>query len=368
MRNNEFDGIDSLDNVPDELKRLFVTTGDLSAKDHAGVQCALQKGVDSSISKTVNAPHESTAEDAREVFEYIYENGGKGVTYYRDGTRAKQVLTTRQDNTAVDDVDFDDWLSSTDYDGLESFFDSEEFGKVVRSTDMQVHYGEFDESTHNAEEIINSPEMSYADVIQYIQDNKDSGEFIQDVIEVADLEQWAEQTTETAIPDDRPDELRGSTHRVETGYGSLYVTVNRKDGRAFEVMATVGKSGATMEADTEAIARLISLALRAGVPVDEVVDQLDGIEADRVGWHNGKQITSVADGIAEALKMSNASQNKTPKNIIKSDDGNEQDSDMTITKTDGGDTGFSASCPDCGGTVAMKEGCETCVHCGWSKC
>ena len=86
---------DGLDTVPDAIGELFVTTGALSAKEHAGVQVACQEGVDSAISKTVNAPNDSTVEDAKDVFEYIYEHGGKGVTYYRDGTRSKQVLTTR---------------------------------------------------------------------------------------------------------------------------------------------------------------------------------------------------------------------------------------------------------------------------------
>jgi ribonucleoside-diphosphate reductase alpha chain len=93
MATNQFDGVTGLETVPDAVGELFVTTGDLSAKDHAGVQTACQEGVDSAISKTVNAPNDSTVEDAKEVFEYIYENGGKGVTYYRDGTRSKQVLT-----------------------------------------------------------------------------------------------------------------------------------------------------------------------------------------------------------------------------------------------------------------------------------
>jgi ribonucleoside-diphosphate reductase alpha chain len=99
MANNAFDGIDGLTSVPDAIGELFVTTGDLSAKEHAGVQTACQEGVDSAISKTVNAPNDSTVEDAKEVFEYIYDHGGKGVTYYRDGTRSKQVLTTRAKNT-----------------------------------------------------------------------------------------------------------------------------------------------------------------------------------------------------------------------------------------------------------------------------
>ena len=101
MNNNEFDGVHSIPSVPDEIANLFVTADDLSPRDHASIQCAVQEGVGSGISKTVNAPNDSTVEDAKGVFEYIYDNGGKAVTYYRDGSRTKQVKTTRKDNTDV---------------------------------------------------------------------------------------------------------------------------------------------------------------------------------------------------------------------------------------------------------------------------
>ncbi|MFB6298644.1 MAG: adenosylcobalamin-dependent ribonucleoside-diphosphate reductase, partial [Halobacteriales archaeon] len=73
MANNEFDGVEGLTTVPDAIGELFVITADLSAQDHAAVQCACQQGVDSAISKTVNAPNDATVEDAMAAFEYIYE-------------------------------------------------------------------------------------------------------------------------------------------------------------------------------------------------------------------------------------------------------------------------------------------------------
>jgi ribonucleoside-diphosphate reductase alpha chain len=103
MENNEFDGPGSLECVPNEIASLFVTTSDLDSQEHASVMCALQEGVDSSISKTLNAPYEATVEDAKETFEYVYDNGGKSVTFYRDGSRTKQVQTTRKDNQETDE-------------------------------------------------------------------------------------------------------------------------------------------------------------------------------------------------------------------------------------------------------------------------
>jgi ribonucleoside-diphosphate reductase alpha chain len=108
MENNQYEVPSDIPSVPDDVADLFVTTTQLEAKDHASVQCALQEGVDSSISKTTNSSFDSTVEDAKEVFEYIYENGGKAVTYYRDGSRTKQVKTTRKDNQEVDENEEND--------------------------------------------------------------------------------------------------------------------------------------------------------------------------------------------------------------------------------------------------------------------
>ena len=105
MAENAFDGVEGLDTVPDAIGELFVVTSDLSGKQHAAVQCACQAGVDSAISKTCNFPNSASKEDMDEVYRYIYDNGGKGVTVYRDGTRSKQVLTTRAQNTEFSDMD-----------------------------------------------------------------------------------------------------------------------------------------------------------------------------------------------------------------------------------------------------------------------
>ncbi len=75
----------------------------------------------------------------------------------------------------------------------------------------------------------------------------------------------------------RPDVVYGFTQKVKTGLGTLYLTVNEVDGKPFEVFATIGKSGRSITAKAEAIGRLVSLALRSGVEVEEIVRQLKGI-------------------------------------------------------------------------------------------
>ena len=93
----------------------------------------------------------------------------------------------------------------------------------------------------------------------------------------------------------RPDVLEGVTEKIRTGYGNLYVTVNVADGRPFEVFAHIGKSGYTTMADTEAICRMISLALRSGVPVEKIIRQLRGIGGSSQVFSGGSRVSSIPD-------------------------------------------------------------------------
>ena len=144
----------------------------------------------------------------------------------------------------------------------------------------------------------------------------------------------------------RPAILSGITEKIKTGYGNLYVTVNTKDGRPFEVFAHIGKSGYTTMADTEAICRLISLALRSNVPVDKIIRQLRGIGGSSQTFSGGAKIFSIPDAIAQILNRhfgaSEGSQNKP--------------------------TGPAEICPECGGGMTFDSGCFTCPSCGYSNC
>jgi len=361
MAANEFDGVEGLDTVPDAIGELFVVTGDLSAKDHAGVQVACQKGVDSAISKTVNAPNDSTLGDAKEVFEYIYENGGKGVTYYRDGTRSKQVLTTRAQNT------------------------------------------EFADESEAAETIVEQIDEVFGGVEAFL-DNEDVQAAID--AEISDLLETTEQPRiDYSERSPRPDTLNGVTQRVETGYGKLYVTINEdENGLPFELFANIGHSGGYTNSFTEALAKVISTALRSGVDPEEIVDELQGTRSPKVAWDKGEQIQSIPDAIGTALRryldddvdkgipqqqslddVEEAAAGASPPSQTDGgavDAGTATDAPSGAAPTGEDDAagaddstqeliaaGESPECPECGGmNLYYSEGCKTCESCGWSEC
>ena len=106
--------------------------------------------------------------------------------------------------------------------------------------------------------------------------------------------------TITARP--RPDTTRGTTDRVKTGCGNFYITVNWGEMGVCEVFAQMGKAGGCVCAQTEAICRLASLALRGGLGVEKVVQQLVGIQCPLPMWENGVQVVSCADAVAKVLQ------------------------------------------------------------------
>ncbi|AUX08834.1 ribonucleoside-diphosphate reductase alpha chain [Halalkaliarchaeum desulfuricum] len=373
MAANEFDGVEGLSTVPDAIGELFVITEDLSGKQHAAVQCACQEGVDSAISKTCNFPNDATVEDMDEVYRYIYDHGGKGVTVYRDGTRSKQVLTTRAKNT------------------------------------------DFADESEAAEAIVEQIQEVFGGVESFLE-NDDVREALDTEIEAL-LESADGDGPSYAERRPRPDSLTGVTQRIDTGYGKMYVTINEdENGEPFELFANIGHSGGFTNSFTEALAKVISTALRSGVDPHEIVDELQGTRSPKVAWDKGEQIQSIPDAIGTAMRRylddeiekgypqqqrleeaaggmsaavgdvdadatsdvdddsdeetdgrSSLAENGTGTGVGNDDgDGNDDGIDATQALIDAGE---SPECPECGSmSLYYSEGCKTCESCGWSEC
>lgn len=221
---------------------------------HIRMQAAFQKYTDNAVSKTINLDNSATEDDVRHAYELAYQLGCKGVTVYRDGCRANQVL-------------------------------------------------------NNGEQKKEMP---------------------------------------SAAVRERPVETVGTTRKVTIGCGKLYVTVNSDEsGKPIEVFTNTGKAGGC-PAQSEGLARMISLALRYNVPADVIIKQLRGIRCMSTIRKEGCAVLSCPDAISRVLEHSMGD----PKAEL---------SKATIP-------GTSKVCPECGQPLETSEGCVICHSCGYSKC
>ncbi|MEQ8204040.1 MAG: adenosylcobalamin-dependent ribonucleoside-diphosphate reductase, partial [Smithellaceae bacterium] len=88
--------IRDMEEIPADIRKIFITAHDISPEAHIRMQAAFQKYTDNAVSKTVNFPHNATLDDVAQVFWLAYKLDCKGVTIYRDGSRPLQVLCRRQ--------------------------------------------------------------------------------------------------------------------------------------------------------------------------------------------------------------------------------------------------------------------------------
>ncbi|MEE8437663.1 MAG: adenosylcobalamin-dependent ribonucleoside-diphosphate reductase [Candidatus Neomarinimicrobiota bacterium] len=176
----------------------------------------------------------------------------------------------------------------------------------------------------------------------------------------------------TKQPRVRPKTTTGSTRRIRTGEGTLYITINGDENGLCEVFTTIGKAGGNAAAQSEAISRLISLALRSGIDPHAIIKQLKGISGPNPAWEDGRLILSTPDAIGKAL-------DDYLKEVPQAESGQKSESDklhitmatieeeFTEKVTDYSSKNMSL-CPDCGESVKYENGCVTCISCGFSKC
>ncbi|MYC33325.1 MAG: vitamin B12-dependent ribonucleotide reductase [Chloroflexi bacterium] len=312
--------------VPGWVKEVFRVSHDIDPRWHVRMQGAFQKYTDNAVSKTINFPHDATVEDVAEAYQSAYAVGCKGITVYRDGSKAEQVLSTG-------------------------------------ATDAASESG------------------ASASVVE---------------IEVPG----------PRVPRERPRQTRGITERVRTGHGNMYVTVNLDaDNKPFEVFGTMGKAGGCDAALLEAVSRLVSLALRAGIDTSEVTRQLRGITCCPA-WDDGTLVRSGPDAVAivlDKLTEGMAGESGAPdgvqltlptgfpgyggdgpdvrsflppgaivggsgNGVAETGNGNGHGNGNGYTIPVAAGVAYSQRCPECNGSVVNQEGCSTCYSCGWNKC
>ena len=340
--------------VPQWVQRLFVTSHDIAPEWHVRMQSAFQKYTDNAVSKTVNFGHDATVEDVRTVYRLAYKTGCKGVTIYRDGSKSLQVLATGKTEQA-------------------------------RSSDGK---GEA-KAVKTALPIADTTPISAAEpaAVPAAQHDDDHGSPMREPAEHGDALQQAEQIASGPVPRhprERPVIVRGMTHRVRTGHGNMYITLNLDDrGKPFEVFSALGKAGGCDSAQLEAISRLVSLALRAGVDIESIVQQLRGITCCPA-WDNGNLVRSAPDAVALALAshvganqddasagaftertmdgaqlgLFNPEQAQPKGQVAPLPAHNKRAPEMTEVMR----------CPDCSGRLSYQEGCLMCHACGFNKC
>lgn len=323
------------DEVPEKWRRVFVTAHDITPEWHVRMQAAFQEHCDSAISKTTNFPHAATRDDVRAIYEFAYDLKCKGVTVYRDGSRDNQVLSTGA--TAQASASRDEKLDRREVGELQ--------GTIAELTaEMErLKQGLYDAEAENLQR---------------------------------------------RVKRSRPDRLRGTTIRKETPLGTMFVNITEDDkGQPFEVFINLGKAGGAAMADAEAMGRMISLALRSGIPLREVHKQLRGISSDRAVGLGPHKVLSVPDAIGIALEewtrekqgiqqdllsAANAaaqSPRATPEAIQAASDVAAAQAQMQMGfDVYNNSDAFMQTCPDCGSQLELAEGCAKCHVCGFSEC
>ncbi|HEY3220696.1 MAG TPA: vitamin B12-dependent ribonucleotide reductase [Gemmatimonadales bacterium] len=303
------------DAVPEQWQRVFVTAHDVTPEWHIQMQAAFQDFTDSAISKTCNFANDATAEYVEQIYRYAYQLGCKGVTVYRDGARDNQVLSTGSTAKKVQEGAGKDALV-------------EALGRIA----------ELETELHLTKDRLHD-------------------------VEAENLQRRAKRS--------RPDLLKGSTRRIESPLGTMYVTITEDDkGQPFEVFMSLGKAGGALMADVEAIGRLISLALRSGVPLQEVYRQLRGISSDRAVGLGPHKVASVPDAIGIAIEKwmqdkQGVQQDllEAPKAVVRA-----TSAETALEAVRKPEQDFIGACPDCGSQLAFIEGCAKCHVCGFSEC
>ena len=374
-------------------------------------QAAWQQNVCNAVSMTINMASSVSVEDVQDAYMMAWKAGCKGLTVYRDGSRDGQILKDASEkkpefSDPIDQMavsmpkvdscveDQDDNVVMTGCNGCINIIDWYEGNPICRLTYEETaackqsgyqHYF----SLHNlpgwlyggkvcrvGKSTVMITEPLRAKTLQAkgksdpsilcTFPNGDQAYLSIDVLQpvklvngfmesMEGLENRLKWSTNQFMPKPRPKRAYGFTDEVQVGCGKLFITFNRdQNGAALETFIETGKTGGCA-AQSSAMGQLISVALRSGVRVNELVKRLKGIKCPAC-VNKGLGVLSCPDAVARVLVEENALK------INLRNDGK-----VRVEKPDSGDIGGN-SCPECGKATVPSGGCVTCPECGWSKC
>lgn len=306
-----------------ELPQYFISAMNISAEQHVHVLAAAQRNVDNSVSKTCNGAIDDSVESVDRLNRLARQLGCKAVSYYRDGSRENQVLTSMK----------------------------VEKGETACNPEVQAEV--FEETALSS--IESDPEaegLARAEAETWVREQADAEASARRHVEAE-----IALPGQTAIRIERPRELRGATWQIPFDGQNLYVTVNHDGQMIQEVFATGPISGG--------VGLLASKMLRGGFDAAEVAYSLNKVTGTHAVWFNERLLTSPEQAVAECIMITNRRLTGHP------------DSARALGKKQGQVqspiTGAIMStmigiCPECHGQLEHASGCDFCRDCGYSKC
>lgn len=348
----------------DELPFYMVTSRDIPWKDRIEVQAAWQRHIDASISATINLPEKTTVEEIAELYLTAHDRGLKGITVFRENCKRIAILN--------------DTKSSKKKDANEKSLNCAECQINNISNQIDKKY----EKSDNNKVYVDSTAVSVEDVKK---------KFLSSFDPILTRSDFGEN-------------LHGTTYYEKVACGHIYITVNRYAGRPVEVFMQSSKSGGCA-ANTEALGRLASTMLRAGIDPSIVVDSTLGVKCAACSTMKGKgeKISglSCSDVMARVIRDewnkyldgyydneiqeyldSNKKDNIDPGYLVKIMNDNfdsairniaTNDTENNITMWNFREHSIQENidhyiCPECGAALRFSEGCMKCDNCGFSKC
>src|SRR6266436_650205 len=289
-----------------ELPSYFISAMSISAEQHVHVLAAAQRNVDNSVSKTCNGAVNDTVESVDHLYRLARQLGCKAVSYYRDGSRENQVLTSMKQEAKTENPTV---VTTT---------------TVVEALEETIPVGTESENEAAARRL-------------------------------AEAEAAARKMG--AIRLERPRELVGATWRIPFDGQNLYVTVNHDHEMIQEVFATGPISGG--------VGMLASKMLRGGLDAAEVSYSLNEVTGTHAVWFNERLLTSPEQAVAECIMITNRRLKGHPDSaraLGKQQGANTTQVTGAIMST------MIGKCPECSGQLEHASGCDFCRDCGFSKC